>query len=337
MSDISTEGSAAKPYRENPPTHFVEVHWSGGIAVKWNFSQFMYRDGALAVGNSPTGTLSVWLKFHPDLATYGRGVASLFYSSWMDFSVSTRDDWSTVVHGGAPWGMTEVERAYHKFKFFPSSAEAFFTPGAPNTYAYLVDTGAAFPATSKWYHLFVQWDTAAGTLAIKVNGRTVSSVVYPGSWVDPRDLGPPFNVDWGWPTSNDGTTPNSSQFLSNANLADALPVGFSIAEYWLDNTAPLGLTVDKFVDLKTGRPKSLGASGELPKGAKPAFYFSRTGAPQSFVANRGYGGAFQFARGHYASDLSFTVEDIADPASDPPLDEPERPQFTPIVPAAAAA
>jgi hypothetical protein len=27
MSDISTEGSVAKPYRENPPTRFVEVHW----------------------------------------------------------------------------------------------------------------------------------------------------------------------------------------------------------------------------------------------------------------------------------------------------------------------
>ena len=44
MSDIPIEGTPAKPFRENPPEQVVEVHWHGGLAVKWQFSQFVYHD-----------------------------------------------------------------------------------------------------------------------------------------------------------------------------------------------------------------------------------------------------------------------------------------------------
>jgi hypothetical protein len=325
-------GSVARPYQEHPAEPITQVHWAGGLAVKWNYSQFMYLDGALPVGNSPTGTMSVWLKFTPELAAYGAGVASLFFSGWMDFEVTTRSDFRTQVV------FDPVTYAYHKFKFSPASAEAFFGTG-PNTFGYLVDNNAAFPATGTWYHLFAQWDTGAGSLLIKVNGVTIGTATYPGSAVIPGDLGFPFDVSWAYPV-NDDSTPNSSQFLSNANMEDVVPTGFSIAEYWMDNTAATALTVDKFVDLTTGRPKPLGANGELPKlpatgDTRPAFFFARSGAPQTFVANRGYGGTFQFARGHYGSDLSFTVEDIADPSTDPPLDEPDNPHYTPAASMAA--
>lgn len=33
MADIPTEGSVDKPYRQNPPRMFQEVHWGGGFAV----------------------------------------------------------------------------------------------------------------------------------------------------------------------------------------------------------------------------------------------------------------------------------------------------------------
>ena len=324
-------GSVARPYQEHPAEPIQAVHWGGHTAVKWNYSQFMYRNGGLAVGNSPVGTMSVWLKFHPDSATMAPSM-SLLYSAWLNYQVTTRSDFSTVVDSTT----TPVTRAYHKFKFSPTSAEAFFAPPTPNTYAYLIDTGSAFPSTGAWYHLFAQWNTSTGTLVLKVNGVTIASPVYGGDTVKlaPSDLGFPFDVSWSYPTADD-LSPNSSQFLSNANLDDGLPSGFSIAEYWLDTTAPTALTVDKFVDLTTGRPKPLGTAGTVPTGSAPAFFFARSGAPQTFVANRGSGGTFTFARGHYSLPGGFTSVDIPDPATDPPLDEPDNPHYTPATALAA--
>lgn len=32
---MRTEGSTEHPYRENPPEHLKEVHWTGGLAVQF--------------------------------------------------------------------------------------------------------------------------------------------------------------------------------------------------------------------------------------------------------------------------------------------------------------
>jgi len=33
MSDLPPEGSVDRPYYQQPPRQFLEVHWSGGLAV----------------------------------------------------------------------------------------------------------------------------------------------------------------------------------------------------------------------------------------------------------------------------------------------------------------
>ena len=272
----------------------------------------------------------MWIKFNPDSVIVPTML--MFWTDWIELAVTTRDDWSSNIY--SPVNGTLLKRVYHKFRFFPNAAGVFAT------YAYLVDTGAAFAMTTppKWFHVFAQWDTDAGSLVLKVNGRSLATVVYSGANVDPyhNHKGPPFAVPWGYPTDDEGG-PNTTQFFSNTNYNE-IAVGFSLAEFWLDVDKPAmapTVTVDKFVDLTTGEPRPLGKDGELPSGKKPAFFFSRTGAPKTFIDNRGYGGKFTFARGYVdPGTLFFHSVDIVGDAidKDPPLDEPDNPKFEPIPP-----
>jgi len=327
MSDISTEGSIDRPYRENPPTHFKEVHWRGGKAVKWNFAQFVYAGPLTAVPNSPAGVLSMWVKFYPE-ALNESGQTGIFGSGWHGLLLSVQGGNST------PISMGENKQNSMELQF----ADAAAPDTEIDRYAYMIDGDIALSTTGRWYHVYAEWDTGAGSFALKINGRSAASMVATGEPFG--DGGFPFNVAWAAVLDNEGS-PNVNQFFKNFGSFTP-PVRHSLAEFWLDVKRPAGDPeaptggfpgVDKFVDTATGKPKSLGASGETPTGKKPAFYFRRSGKPETFVANRGYGGAFTFAR--LAAD--FTASDIADPASDPPLHEPEEPQFPPIVPAAVAA
>lgn len=322
------EGSVARPYRENPPTHFVEVHWGGGKAVKWNFAQYLYAGPLTAVPNSPAGALSMWVKFYPE-ALLESGQTSIFGSGWHHLVLG--------VEGGitTPISMGVNQRSSMQFEFDDAA-----TFDAENRYAFMLDGETALSTTGRWYHVYAEWDTGAGSFVLKVNGRPAASLVATG---EPFGAGGfPFDVAWGAELDN-AESPNVTQFFQNFGSFEP-PVRHSFAEFWLDVKRPAGDPeagpaswpgVDKFVDTATGKPKPLGTSGEIPTGKKPAFYFRRSGKPESFVVNRGYGGAFTFAR----LDPDFVSSDIANPATDPPLHEPEEPHFTPIPapPLAAAA
>jgi hypothetical protein len=330
MSDISIEGSAAKPYRENPPTHFVEVHWGGGKAVKWNFAQYLYAGPLTAVPNSPAGVLSMWVKFYPE-ALNESGQTTIFGSGWHELLLAVTGGVATAISPG----VNKVSSLQFEF----DDAATFDTE---NRYAFMLDGEIALSTTGRWYHIYAEWDTGAGSFVLKVNGRSAASLIATG---EPFGAGgPPFDVAWAATVDNSGD-PNVNQFFQNFGSFEP-PVRHSLAEFWLDVKRPAGDPdappsgtpapgVDKFVDTATGKPKSLGTNGEIPTGRTPAFYFRRSGAPETFVINRGYGGDFTFAR--LASD--FTSSDIANPALDPPLHEPEEPHFTPIPapPLAAAA
>ena len=327
MSDISTEGSAAKPYRENPPTHFVEVHWGGGKAVKWNFAQYLYAGPLTAVPNSPAGVLSMWVKFYPE-ALLESGQTTIFGSGWHELLLAVTGGVATPISPG-------VNQASSLQFEFDDAAE----PDA-SKYAFMLDGEIALSTTGRWFHIYAEWDTGAGSFVLKVNGRSAASLIATGEPFGASGF--PFNVAWAATLDNAGN-PNVNQFFQNFGSFEP-PVRHSLAEFWLDVKRPAGDPdaptggfpgVDKFVDTATGKPKPLGVNGETPTGKKPAFYFRRSGAPETFVINRGYAGAFTFAR----LDADFISADIPNPALDPPLHEPEEPHFTPIPapPLAAAA
>ena len=298
------EGSAANPYKEMPPTRFVEVHWHGGIAVQWKQAHMVYIEPLRLVPTSPTGVLSVWVKF-PEGA--GGSVISFVQSEFLQFAFSFGGGYDAG--GGRPPGSITIN--------------AIEETGDAHKEVWLQDVNAELRETSKWYHVYAEWDTNAGSLLLKINGRTVSTTMTQGFDVLDTWGGTPISMQWDTlaapvPPAFPQTTFFWTQF-SGINPPD--DVRYSIAELWLD-VGRLHVGIDKFADVATGKPKRLGKTGEIPTGVKPAFYFGRSGAPKTILENRGYGGVFKYAK---TQDLIPLYPDI-----DGPLHEPEEPHFVPI-------
>jgi len=364
MSGIPTEGPPDRPYRENPPTHFVEVHWTSGIAVKWQADTYVHAGGLTAAPNSPTGTLAFWIRFNVDLRT-SREVTLI---SGDEYAYRLRVAPGDMTgHGSgdmyidfAPGDDADDYRPVN-FRFelaIVAQPFAYSIPGVPDsividTYNFagnavsdgivMTSPSAMAPGVGVWFHVYCEWNSQTGDCLLKINGRAVpSAAVTQDTTGDVSGGRFGFDVPW----QKQPVDPRFPARGANQNTVffwwDLTPdvvfaqPPYSIAEFWLE-PGRVGIGVDKFVDVATGRPKNLGANGEAPltglpempgQPLRPAFYFGRRGAPRTFLENRGYAGAFTLAK---------TIEDfpakvrvpIADVEKDGPLDEPDSPHFAP--------
>jgi hypothetical protein len=304
------------------------------VWLKYNYDTKPYRELTLVYGN----LVAYWLRHAPgNMTGHGSGDMSVDFAPGDDNDyrpVSLRFDLAIVNDPGI-YGIGAV--VYDQFNFEGSMV----SDG--------VVFGGADGGIGHWWHVYCEWNTSAGEFLLMVNGRRVSSAALPGTTVGTESNGVfGFDVPWhqqppmlGRPTV--GINQNTVFFWWDLPPGDSYPSPpYSIAEFWMD-PGRTGVGVDKFVDLKTGLPKSLGANGETPlfgmpdplpgQPRQPAFYFHRAGAPKSFLENRGYAGAFTLARtvSEIFTEFMGKVRETLDPdvPGNGPLDEPDNPHFTP--------
>lgn len=123
---ISTEGSVARPYRENPPTHFTEVHWAGDVGVHITLPADVPRDPVLDLFSldlpytwvyppailGPRGSLVVWANVskseaEPDF--FGGALMQWLYSG-VFFGLAAR--FGSPVFFYPEWGLTTLSEWY---------------------------------------------------------------------------------------------------------------------------------------------------------------------------------------------------------------------------------
>jgi len=348
-------GSVDKPYTEHPAEPIREVRWAGGLAVKWKADTYVHAGGLTAALNSPTGTLSVWLKYNLDLAAYreltlidGNLVAYRLRHAPGDMTGHGSGDMSVDFAPGDPLDMRPVSL---RFDLAMVNEPGVYSVDSTiydfNFEGSMVSDGIVFGALNKWWHVYCEWNTQTGAFLLKVNGQTVASAALPGTTVGTESDGI-FGFDVPWHQQPDMMGQEYRRANQNTVFFwwDQVPFGewasaptpYSVAEFWLD-PGRTGVGVDKFVDTTTGRPKSLGANGELPLvglpeivpgQTKPAFYFHRAGAPKTILENRGHAGAFTLAKTiAEGSGFMELVRVPLDPDTDGPLDEPDAPHFDP--------
>lgn len=298
-------GSPEHPYVEMPLAGYsTAVHWSGGIAVQWKEAHMVYIDPLRLVPSSPTGVLSVWVKFPEDAPS---AVISFVQSEFIQFALGFGGAYDAG--GGRPPGSITIN--------------AINETEDEHKEVWLQDADAELRETKKWYHIYVEWDTNGGSILLKINGRNVSTTMTQGFDVLDTWGGVPISMQWDTPAAPvPPAFPQTTFFWTQfSGISPPDDVRYSVAELWLD-VGRLHLGIEKFVDVATGRPKALGKNGEIPTGTKPAFYFGRSGAPKTILDNRGYGGVFKFAKTQELTSLN--------PDIDGPLHEPEEPHFAPI-------
>lgn len=356
---LTGEGSVARPYRENPPTHFAEVHWRDGLAVQWPADQYVHAGGLTIAPNSPVGTLSVWLKYNIDTKPYreltlidGNLTAYWLRHAPGDMTGHGSGDMSVDFAPSDPLDMRPVSIRFDLAMV--NSPGVYSLDGIIYDFNHegsMVSDGVVFGAADggigHWWHVYCEWNTQAGNFTLKVNGRTVSAAALPGTTVGTESNGTfGFDVPWnaqpvmpGRPAGHQNTVFFWWE-LPPSTAWPATPLPYSIAEFWLD-PGRTGVGVDKFVDLETGRPRNLGTNGETPlagmadppgKPHQPAFYFHRAGEPKTFLENRGYAGSFTLAKttGETEEFMGLTRETLdPDVPGNGPLDEPDNPHFTP--------
>jgi hypothetical protein len=311
-------GSVTRPYQEHPAEPIQEVHWIAAQAVKWKQGQIIYIERAVAaIADTAKGACAFWVKGL---------VAAVDRIRLVDSGVGGRIDFSL----GPP---TDPEAYDYPLSHLWSS-NYFGGPDAPAS----IQRDAAgdnLQEVAQWYHVYIEWDTAsAGGYGqrMMINGVEIAVATYA------YDDGPPFVHGWktGAGTSAESAAPADYHshlvFCWNAVGWLVGPTVYSIAEFWL-GLDTYGVGVDKFVNLGTGTPKSLGASGELPTGTPPKFYFSRRGEPISFVTNRGSAGTTALTVS-IGGGLGLGDRPAVAP-EDGPQAEPDAPHYTPATAMAA--
>jgi len=302
---LNTYGTSSNPFPELPPAaSFYSVNWGGVEAVKWGPASALRSEAALAVPDSATGTMSMWVKFHDDLFYE---IMSFQDRGMSGFNPSTA---SLEINAGGYTDYLPTPGPIQTSLRLSLQAQHDATdPPRPGMF-YLDDLRIS--DFEKWYHIYMEWNTDAGTSVLKINGVTVPVYEYPGDvYLDESHTGPPFTTHW-----SESVVNSLAMFYNHVGDGP----GFSIADYWMD-VDRVGVGVEKFVDLETGRPRMLGAFGEkpitpaAPEGepdpppVKPAFFFHRQGSDAlTFLENRGTGGVFYLT-------------------GDDPTPEPDRPKF----------
>ena len=298
MSDISTEGSFEKPYRENPPTHFTEVHWAKGVA-SWPTMPFSYLERLVqpspAMGDSYTGTASFWLRVNGTMAGENPGSPALGSSDGIPivFVIGPRH----LTGGGEDAGFyvrvrgdaeafqvqVTVDRAIGNIR-------AVIEPVNTN-YA----TSFSLPGNlcdNKWAHFLMTWDLSTGAGTGKLIVNKVERTIYPRSlsydFVAPvLDIKSPSEipapVSWGQPARFFGAhTVLFEDAPPELVPADSMLANYklSLAHVWVSAQHKIA-DVSKFVT-EDNTPATLGSNGEVitvnEKGTvtgefKPDFYF----------------------------------------------------------------
>ncbi len=320
MSDISTEGPPDKPYRENPPTHFVEVHWTGGNTT-WPTRPFSYLECAAAVPpltESYYGTASFWLRVNGAL-TVEPEIPHFEVIPILTVTGPERADWFHDVFYLSVEHETVAQRLYvrgHNDRLlglirivsepianFPSGSDL---PDAPST---LINNA--------WAHFLLTWDllTRTGTITINKVGQpnyplfhfTAHLVFVDGTpqYVDfnePGEITAP--VAWQQTPRYFGALWNYDDIIvggvAGPHPAEPLASNYliSLAHVWVSTKQRI-TDVSKFVGADN-KPAPFGPGGEItitPAGpggippavtVKPEFYFH--GGPSSIVTNAGTGG-----------------------------------------------
>lgn len=292
---MNTYGTPENPFPELPPAaSFYSVHWGGVKAVKWKPSSALSNVAALAMADSATGTMSMWLKFFDDF----------FYDilAFSDLGMAGFDSSNAFLRINAGGYIDELPSPgpiETSLRLWMQAQHDVTDPPRPGMF-YLDDLRIA--DFEKWYHIYMEWDNNVGHCVLKINGATVPAYEYPGDvYLTESHTGPPFTTYW------------SQSAAGSLTLFDTLTSGpgYSIAEFWLE-AGVTGVGVDKFLAASTNEetgvttytPKGLGDNGEKPltpppteedpdpTPVKPDFYFSRRGEPDSFLINRGTAGDF---------------------------------------------
>jgi len=302
---LNTYGTLDSPFPELPPAaSFYSVSWSSVKAVKWQYLSMLTDAGSTVISDSHKGTLSTWIKFDDtenNLIFFYGGQSYVWLTmqagGWLD---------SSPTSGAVVTSMRLWLRA--------------LDPEAPEDPVPLmvIEDQANISDINKWYHIYIEWDTDAGTAVIKINNATVTPYIFPGDdYLTASFRGPPFTIPWGSGKTNDALDWPSGG--SEVHFLDRYytPSGnYSIADFWLD-VGRTGVGVDKFLasstnpetGVSTYTPKGLGTNGELSTGPAPKFFFARRGTPDTFDTNRGTAGEFTLI-------------------GDAPLSESSAPKFT---------
>jgi hypothetical protein len=123
-----------------------------------------------------------------------------------------------------------------------------------NTTSFYADAGTTGFASGQWYHIMVDWSSAAGGARIWVNGVQVGTRAF--------------------------TTPNmADQFITQVGFgSDSTGAGD-----WIGDIGHLWLSVNQTLDLSVlanrqkfalaGAPVSLGGNGQTPTGIAPEWYY----------------------------------------------------------------
>lgn len=140
-------------------------------------------------------------------------------------------------------------------------------------------------AAQGWFHVMACWDLTNTSLRkIYINGasETVNAVTYTNTDIDYLSASPRITV---------GADSNDTA-LNNLNGG--------LAELWFNdsyNDAPSDY-------YSAGKAVALGATGQLPIGSDPVFYFSAAGTGAAWTTNSGTGGALTINTGSLTTDAS---------------------------------
>ena len=258
--------------------------------MKWRPDIYVHAGGLTAAMNSPTGTLAFWVKFNVDL----RESREVTLISGNEYAYRLRlAPGDMTGHGSgdmyidfAPGDAADDYRPIN-FRFelaIVAQPFAYSIPAVPdniviNTYNFagnmvsggiVMTSSAAPPGVGVWFHVYSEWNSQSGECLLKINGRSVPSAAVTQDTTGDVSGGKfGFDVPWQkqpvdprFPAR--GADQNTVFFWWDLtpDVVFAQPP-YSIAEFWLE-PGRTGIGVDKFVDVATGRPKSLGANGELP-------------------------------------------------------------------------
>lgn len=322
MSDISTEGPPAKPYRENPPTHFREVHWKTGTTT-WPTKPFSYLQSGMAkLAESFTGTASFWLRTNDVrwtiTGTYEPHFNVVYVPGPRFYATYEYEgaDHNTYLGNVPDYGFyIRIARTEEPFIAIPGSLYCtLFCERAigdiTSRFSFASDASISGPASvpgdivdHKWAHFLFTWDLNAagggrGTLTVNKVARTVyynrASYDYNEEAAEPVDF-IPQPVPWREPARFFGAEGIYTLPGAVPTIGPAVPFldnwFISLAHVWISTTHVID-DVSKFVS-EDGTPAKLGkdgavvfidpATGKVTDEHKPDYYFR--GGPKEFVQN----------------------------------------------------
>lgn len=130
----------------------------------------------------------------------------------------------------------------------------------------------ALTNSSGWVHVYICIDLSNTALRkIYVNGvaETLTVTTYTNAILDMAAV-------------------NHVNTIAGSGVSTPSLAAIALADLWFDDV----YLDDTSKFLSAGNPVELGATGNLPTGSQPPFYFSSTGNSNSWATNNGAGGAF---------------------------------------------